>query len=198
MRGGYRTIIFIVSIPVTVILIVVALVTHKDSGSPSSVIQPPTPSGVPTAGVNMFERRNLAPAVAAMRAKAGPGAPLVRAIVTEGQVAFTLRKGRTQQAEGYRWTAGQSALDRVTVTVVGTGDIEHDVFPLRTLRPGVPQRLLAAVRRKLHDPKATVTAMNLTLRPVQHVPYWAIVASGNGRLVTIAARPDGTHLETLG
>jgi len=128
----------------------------------------------------------------------GPGAQLLKAVVTEGKIEFTLRKGRSQRAEGFRWTAGHTTLDPVAVTIVGTGDIKDSVFPLRVLRAGAPQRLLGAVRRKLRDPKATVTAMNLTLRPVSAVPYWAIVANGGGRLVTIAAHPGGTHLEVLG
>ena len=128
----------------------------------------------------------------------GPGAQLLKAVVTEGKIEFTLRKGRSQRAEGFRWTAGHTTLDPVAVTIVGTGDIKDSVFPLRVLRAGAPQRLLGAVRRKLRDPKATVTAMNLTLRPVSAVPYWAIVANDGGRLVTIAAHPGGTHLEVLG
>jgi hypothetical protein len=106
----------------------------------------------------------FAAAVRDVKAELGADAELLDFTVSQaggGNVKY--RTG--DRAAGLTWGPGRDGLQPVDVTLVGTGKLADNVFPIAKLSPGAAPRLTAAVKAKAGDGVALET-MTLGLSPV--------------------------------
>jgi hypothetical protein len=100
------------------------------------------------------------------------------------------------RAAGFQWGPGHSGLDPVKVTLVGSGKLSDNVFPIAKLQTGATARLMAAVRREAGAGFA-VQSMSLGLNPVTRDVRWTVTGERHGRAVIYSANSDASGLERV-
>ena len=85
--------------------------------------------------------------VADLKAELGDDAELLDITVTK-QGGGNVKYRTGDRAAGFTWGPGRDGLDPVKVTLVGSGRIEDNVFPISKLSPGATTELSAAVRTR--------------------------------------------------
>jgi hypothetical protein len=140
-----------------------------------------------SAAESLFRERNLARALAALRARIPARQKLLKVSVRESVVEFHLREGNG--ATGFAWPAGERRLRPIQVRILGDGPLEGEEFPLEQVRAGVPARLAARVR----DEDGALLAEVMDLERVAPDGYlqWGILARRPGGTAAFSARADG-------
>ena len=100
------------------------------------------------------------------------------------------------RAAGFTWGPGRDGLQPVKVTLVGSGRIEDNVFPIGKLSAAATTKLAAAVQEKV--PGFDVQTMTLGLAPVTGDVRWTVTGEGDGRALVFTARSDGSGLKKIG
>ena len=134
--------------------------------------------------------------VSDIKAELGSDAELLGLTVSKlggGNVKY--RTG--DRAAGFTWGPGRAGLEPVKVTLVGTGRIEDNVFPIAKLRPDATGRLVAAVADRA-GAGFDVQSMTLGMSPVTGAVRWTVTGEGGGRSLVFTAKPDGSGLERVG
>ena len=99
------------------------------------------------------------------------------------------------RAAGFTWGPGRDGLEPVKVTLVGSGRIEDNVFPISKLRPDATTKLTAAVRDK--SAGFDVQSMTLGMSPVTGAVQWTVTGEGDGRSLVFTANADGSGLKRV-
>jgi hypothetical protein len=133
--------------------------------------------------------------VSDLNGELGAGAELLDVTVTRtggGNVKY--RVG--DRAAGFTWGPGRDGLQPVKVTLIGSGKIEDNVFPIGRLSPAATAKLTAAVQERI--PGFDVQSMTLGLAPVTGDLRWTVTGEGNGRSLVFTARSNGSGLQKVG
>jgi hypothetical protein len=132
--------------------------------------------------------------VADLKAELGPDAELLdfNATTAGGNVKY--RTG--DRAAGFTWGQGRDGLEPVEVTLIGSGKVEDNVFPIARLTPDATTTLTAAVMREA-GADFTPETMTLSMAPVTGAVRWTVTGEGDGRQLVFTAKPDGTGLKPV-
>jgi hypothetical protein len=134
-------------------------------------------------------------AVTEIKAELGPDAELLDLTVSrEGGGNVKYRTG--DRAAGFTWGPGRDGLEPVDVTLVGSGKLADNVFPIAKLTPDAAPKLAAAVRAKA-GADVEVQTMTLSLAPVTGAVRWTVTGEGGGRSLVFTAKADGTRLKAV-
>jgi hypothetical protein len=93
-------------------------------------------------------------------------------------------------AAGYQWGRGHEGLEPVQVTLVGSGSLAENVFPIAKLDPAAAARLSAAA-------DFDVQTMTLDIDPAGGAVRWTVTGERDGRARAVTARSDGSHLKRI-
>jgi hypothetical protein len=135
-------------------------------------------------------------AVHDIKAELGDDAELLDLTVSnEGGGNVKYRIG--DRAAGLTWGPGRDGLQPVDVTLVGSGKLEDNVFPIARLSADAAATLTAAVKAKA-GAGVEVETMTLGLAPVSGAVRWTVTADDRGRALVFTAKPDGSGLKAVG
>jgi hypothetical protein len=130
-----------------------------------------------------------------LKARLGPGAELLDLTVSrQGGGDVKYRTGN--RAAGYAWGPGREGLAPVEVTLVGSGRLGDNVFPIAKLSPDASTTLTRAVTAKA-GPGFAVETMSLGLAPVSGAVRWTVTGTGEARTLVFTARADGTRVKAV-
>ena len=133
--------------------------------------------------------------VAQIKGKLGDQAELLDLTVTPTSGNVKYRTGN--RAAGFEWGMGHSGLDPVKVTLIGSGKVADNVFPISKLDPDATTKLAAAIKAKAGAGFKT-QAMTLGLNPVTGDVQWTVSGIGNGRQLVYQADADASGLKKVG
>src|SRR5215208_5497028 len=86
------------------------------------------------------------------------------------------------RAAGFQWGPGHAGLEPVKVTLVGSGKLADNVFPIAKLQPGATTKLAAAVK-ELAGARFEPQTMTLGINPATRAVQWTVTGQGDGRSV---------------
>lgn len=133
--------------------------------------------------------------VADIKAELGADAELLDLTVTkEGGGNVKYRVG--DHAAGYSWGPGRDGLQPVDVTLVGTGKLEDNVFPIAKLAPDATTKLTAAAKAEAGT-DFEVETMTLGLAPVSGAVRWTVTGEAGGRALVMTAKANAGGLEIV-
>ena len=132
-------------------------------------------------------------AVGDIEAELGPDAELLDLTVSrEGGGNVKYRSG--DKAAGFTWGPGRDGLEPVDVTLIGSGKLEDNVFPIAKLSSDAAAKLTAAVTAKAGD-GFEIETMTLGLTPVTGAVKWTVTGEGDGRSLVFTAKADGSGVK---
>lgn len=162
-----------------------------DGGEPDS--SPPPAARQPTNAAEVVV--TFPQALAALRRRIGVTAELTDLNVNEISVLFSHRTGR-DRVEVLRWRPELGRLETADRAFAGTGDVAEKAFPLGVVTPGMPARLVAAVRRTA--PRGHVIhTVHLFRNPVTRALMWQLTVEVDGGYRTYRAAPSGAGFHEL-
>jgi len=100
------------------------------------------------------------------------------------------------RAAGFQFGTGFDGLQPVKVTLVGTGKLKDNVFPISTLQEDASAKLTAAVAKKA-GAGFEIQSMTLGLSPVTGEVHWTVTGEGDGRQQVFQAGADATGLKKI-
>ena len=100
------------------------------------------------------------------------------------------------RAAGFQFGTGFDGLQPVKVTLVGTGKLKDNVFPIATLQDDAAAKLTAAVAKKA-GAGFEIQSMTLGLSPVTGEVHWTVTGEGDGRQQVFQAAADATRLKKI-
>jgi hypothetical protein len=134
-------------------------------------------------------------AVHDIKAELGADAELLDLTVSkQGGGTVTYRAG--DRAAGLTWGPSRDGLERAEVTLVGSGKLADNVFPIAKLAPDATTKLTAAVKGKAGADFEPET-MTLGLAPVTGKVRWTITGQGGGRSLVFTAAADATGVKAV-
>jgi hypothetical protein len=134
-------------------------------------------------------------AVRDIKAELGPDAQLLDLTVSkQGGGSVTYRTG--DHAAGLTWGPTRDGLERAEVTLVGSGKLADNVFPIAKLAPDATTKLTAAVKAEAGADFAPET-MTLGLAPVSGKVQWTFTGQGGGRELDFTAAADATRVKAV-
>lgn len=100
------------------------------------------------------------------------------------------------RAAGYQFGTGFDGLQPVKVTLVGSGKLADNVFPVSKLTDGAVTKITKGV---MADAGAgfDIQSMTLGIAPVTGNVQWTISGEGKGRLSTYTAQVDGSGVKKI-
>jgi hypothetical protein len=101
------------------------------------------------------------------------------------------------RAAGLQWGTGRDGLEPVKVTLVGSGKLSDNVFPISKLRPDATTKLAAAVKAEAGADFKPQT-MTLGLNPVTGAVQWTVTGQGDGRMLVYSAKSDASGVKKVG
>jgi hypothetical protein len=144
---------------------------------------------------NQLSGATFGATVAQIKGKLGSDAELLDMTVTPQSGNVKYRTGN--RAAGFEWGLGHQGLDPVKVTLIGSGKLTDNVFPISKLSPDATTKLAAAVKAKAGAGFKT-QAMTLGLNPVTGAVEWTVTGTGSGRQLVFQANADATGLTKVG
>ncbi len=148
-----------------------------------------------TADGDYLSAASFGAAVREIKAEIGPGGELLDLTVSaEGGGNVKYRTG--DRAAGFAWGPGREGLEPVDVTLVGSGRIEDNVFPIAKLSPDATTKLRDAVERRA-GADFEIETMTLGLAPVSGDARWTVAGEGDGRQLVFSAKADGSGLRAV-
>lgn len=139
---------------------------------------------------SLFRERNFERALAALRARVGNGAPMVKLQLLAYGIDFHIRRGE-RDASGFQWFARERRLRPVQVRVLGPGGLDDEDFPLELVQANAVRRLVARVREE--DPAYVPRVLTLERVPPDGYLLWTVVADTPDRGAAVwHAQPNGT------
>jgi hypothetical protein len=130
--------------------------------------------------------------IAEVKRALGPRAELL-------DITFTGRSGSVKYrsgdgARGYQWGPGRDGLEPVNVTLVGSGRLADNVYPIAALDPAAPAKLTAAATAKGVD----VQSMVLAIDPATGKPRWTVTGQAERRARVFTADSAARRLTAAG
>jgi hypothetical protein len=121
--------------------------------------------------------------IAAVKRELGPRTELLDITFAGATGSVKYRSG--DGARGYQWGPGSDGLEPVNVTLIGSGRLADNVFPIALLDPAAPARLTAAAEAKGME----VQSMTLAIDPVSGKPRWTVTGEADGRARVLKRAP---------
>jgi hypothetical protein len=137
----------------------------------------------------------FAAAVDDIKAELGPDAELLDLTVSK-QGGGNVKYRTGDRAAGFAWGPGHDDLQPVDVTLVGSGKLADNVFPIAKLSPDATTTLTAAVKAKA-GADVDVETMTLGIAPVSGAVRWTVTGEGDGRQLVFTAKADGSGLKQV-
>ena len=100
------------------------------------------------------------------------------------------------RAAGFQFGTGFDGLQPVKVTLVGSGKLADNVFPIAKLRDDAAAKLTAAVAKKA-GAGFDIQSMTLGMTPVTGEIKWTVTGEGDGRQQVFQAAADASGLEKI-
>ena len=125
----------------------------------------------------------------------GADGELLDLTVSQGGGNVKYRTG--DRAAGFTWGPGRDGLQPVEVTLVGSGKLADNVFPIAKLSPDATTELSAAVKDKA-GADFEIQSMTLGLAPVTGAVTWTVTGEGDGRSQVFTAKSDTSGLKKIG
>jgi hypothetical protein len=100
------------------------------------------------------------------------------------------------RAAGYQFGTGFDGLQPVKVTLVGSGKLSDNVFPISKLEDGAVAKIVKGIKSNA-GAGYDIKAMTLGIAPVTGNVQWTISGEGKGRLSTYTAQVDGSGVKKL-
>ena len=100
------------------------------------------------------------------------------------------------RAAGFQFGTGFDGLQPVKVTLVGSGKLADNVFPIAKLRDDAAAKLTAAVEKKA-GAGFDIQSMTLGMTPVTGEIKWTVTGEGDGRQQVFQAAADASGLEKI-
>jgi hypothetical protein len=133
--------------------------------------------------------------VSEIKAELGPDAELLDLTVTK-QGGGNVKYRTGDRAAGFTWGPGRDGLEPVDVTLVGSGKLQDNVFPIAKLAPDATTKLAAAVKAEAGAGFEPET-MTLGLAPVSGKVQWTVTGDGDGRSLVFTANADATGVKSV-
>jgi hypothetical protein len=147
-------------------------------------------------GDSLYRANNFATALGAVKQKVGPNGDILEIRIEAKQAKFQVRQGKTENATGYKATAGNGGdLSTFNVEVVGQGSLANSAIPASDVTASALTRMEAAALKR--DPKAkldTIQFFKLAVDTGTRRPEWDMNVHGQLYL----AKLDGTGLHSPG
>ena len=99
-------------------------------------------------------------------------------------------------AAGFQWGPAHEGLEPVRVTLVGSGRLADNVFPISKLDAAATAKLSAAVKSKAGAGFAVQT-MTLGINPATGAVQWTVTGEGDGRSQLFQAKSDASGLKRV-
>ena len=100
------------------------------------------------------------------------------------------------RAAGFQFGTGYDGLQPVKVTLIGSGKLKDNVFPISTLQEDAAAKLTAAVAKQA-GADFEIQSMTLGLSPVTGDVHWTVTGEGGGRQQVFQAAADATGLKKI-
>jgi hypothetical protein len=148
-----------------------------------------------SAGGDYLSATSLGAVVGQIKQELGPRAELLDLTVSKhggGNVKY--RTG--DRAAGFQWGPGHEGLEPVKVTLIGSGKVADNVFPIAKLDAAATTKLTAAVKSKA-GADFDVETMTLGLDPVTRAVQWTVTGDGDGRSLVFTAKSDASGVKRV-
>jgi hypothetical protein len=136
---------------------------------------------------------NFASVVASVKSEVGGGELLD---FTVNPMGGNVKYRTGDRAAGFQFGAGFDGLEPVKVTLVGTGKLEDNVFPIAKLQDDAAAKLTAAVETKA-GAGFEIQSMTLSMSPVTGAIQWIVSGEGDGRQQVFQAAADASGLQKI-
>jgi hypothetical protein len=137
---------------------------------------------------------NFASVVIGIKAEIGADAEILD--FTANPMGGNVKYRTGDRAAGFQFGTGFDGLQPVKVTLVGTGKLADNVFPISKLHDDAAAALTAAVVKKAGS-GFEIQSMTLGLAPVTGAITWTVSGEGDGRAQVFQARADGSGLKRI-
>ena len=137
---------------------------------------------------------NFAAAVASIKSELSDDAEILD--FTANPMGGNVKYRTGDRAAGFQFGTGFDGLQPVKVTLVGTGKLKDNVFPISTLQEDASAKLTAAVAKKA-GAGFEIQSMTLGLSPVTGEVHWTVTGEGDGRQQVFQAGADATGLKKI-
>lgn len=138
---------------------------------------------------------SFAALVGDIKAEVGADGELLDFTVSDAGGNVKYRVG--DRASGFQFGAGFDGLQEVDVTLVGSGKLADNVFPISALRDDAAPTLAAAVQDEA-GAGFEIQTLTLGLAPVTGDVQWTVTGEGDGRQLVFTAKPDGSGVKKIG
>jgi hypothetical protein len=137
---------------------------------------------------------NFASLVASIKAEVGRDAELLD--FTANPMGGNVKYRTGDRAAGLQFGTGFDGLEPVKVTLVGSGKLADNVFPIAKLHDDASARLAAAVQDKA-GAGFEIQSMTLGMTPVTGAIKWTVTGEGDGRQQAFQANADASGVKKI-
>ena len=147
------------------------------------------------AGGDYLSAASFGAVVGQVKQKLGPDAELLGLTVSE-QGGGNVKYRTGDRAAGFQWGPGHDGLEPVRVTLVGSGKLADNVFPIAKLDAAASTKLTAAVQAEA-GADFDVQTMTLGMNPATGAVQWTVTGEGDGRSHVFTAKSDASGLKQV-
>ena len=137
---------------------------------------------------------NFASVVNSIKAELGDDAEILD--FTANPMGGNVKYRTGDRAAGFQFGTGFDGLQPVQVTLVGSGKLSDNVFPIAKLQDDAAATLTAAVAKKA-GAGFEIQSMTLGMTPVTGAIKWTVTGEGDGRQQVFQADTDGSGLKQI-
>jgi hypothetical protein len=138
--------------------------------------------------------QNFSSVVDGIKAELGDDAEILD--FTANPMGGNVKYRTGDRAAGFQFGTGFDGLEPVKVTLVGSGKLADNVFPIAKLRDDAAATLTAAVVKKA-GAGFEIQSMTLGMTPVTGAIRWTVSGEGDGRQQVFQADADGSGLKQI-
>lgn len=147
------------------------------------------------AGGDYLSPASFGAVVTQVRRELGADAELLDLTVSK-QGGGNVKYRTGDKAAGFQWGPGHDGLEPVRVTLVGSGKLADNVFPIAKLDAAATAKLTAAVQAKA-GADFDVQTMTLGIDPATGAVRWTVTGEGGGRSLVFTAKSDTSGLKQV-
>ena len=137
---------------------------------------------------------NFSAVVGDLKAELGADAEILD--FTANPMGGNVKYRTGDRAAGLQFGPASDGLEPVKVTLVGSGKLADNVFPIAKLAPDATTKLAAAVEAKAGAGFEAET-MTLGLAPVTGKVQWTVTGEGDGRSLVFTANADASGVKAI-
>ena len=138
--------------------------------------------------------RTSPPSSSSLKAELGADAEILD--FTANPMGGNVKYRTGDRAAGFQFGTGFDGLQPVKVTLVGSGKLADNVFPIAKLRDDAAAKLTAAVEKQA-GAGFDIQSMTLGMTPVTGAIKWTVTGEGDGRQQVFQADADGSGLKKI-